>query len=300
MTNSRFAYWIRVLSLLLIAASLPIDAIAADRWDEESPSGARRNGTPDIRIYERGDLIAFDVRDAPLDQVLRHLAARAGFRLEISGGPLDRRVTRSLHAVPVKEAIDRLLENVSYVMTTSDTRYAGASMPRVDSVIVLTRRGVVISDPPARPSIFSRADPLTDAERRKRDRERSEASVKEVRELVKAGTISAAERLADIVTYDSQSGVRRMAARELTRMNRDGPNIIAALMSAADDPSPWVRMAGLRGLYWKMGAEAETIFVDARDLDEELFIRQFAARLLNALDHPPRVDAAGKPLTRDN
>ncbi len=76
----------------------------------------------DISI-ENGRL-TMDVRDASLSQVLRVIAAKVGFALDIAGR-LDSKVSASFENIPIERALRRIVGRSSYIIELAPPTGAG-------------------------------------------------------------------------------------------------------------------------------------------------------------------------------
>ncbi len=99
----------RALWAALAAAALcqPVSALAQAGSDTGSVSGL------DIALAD--GRLTMNVRDAPLSQVLRAIAAKGGFALDIAG-QLDPKVSASFENVPIERALRRIAGRSSYII----------------------------------------------------------------------------------------------------------------------------------------------------------------------------------------
>ncbi|RMH51492.1 MAG: hypothetical protein D6682_04355 [Zetaproteobacteria bacterium] len=114
----------------------------SDGWSKAVTLPLRMTGTlllaalllaaaPASAAIDRRQTVAFDhgrlsatLRDAPLRQVMRQLATRAGLNLYL-GKSVQGRVSASFHDLPLERALRRILRQRNYILT-----YDGAGRPR--------------------------------------------------------------------------------------------------------------------------------------------------------------------------
>ena len=108
---------------------------------------AQTGSALDIAI-EDGRL-TMDVRDASLSQVLRVIAAKGGFALDIAG-QLDSKVSASFENVPIERALRRIVGRSSYIIELAPPTGAGVTR-RIAKLSIYARRAparVETSSPP--------------------------------------------------------------------------------------------------------------------------------------------------------
>ncbi len=86
---------------------------------------AQAGSTPALDIALEDGRLTMDVRDASLSQVLRVIAAKGGFALDIAG-QLDSKVSASFENVPIERALRRIVGRSSYIIELAPSTGAGA------------------------------------------------------------------------------------------------------------------------------------------------------------------------------
>ena len=125
--------WIRRALWTVLAAAVlcqPVSAFAQTGSATGSVSGL------DIALAD--GRLTMDVRDAPLSRVLKAIAAKGEFALDIAG-QLDSKVSASFENVPIERALRRLVGRSSYVIELAPA--AGANAPRRIGKLSVFARG---------------------------------------------------------------------------------------------------------------------------------------------------------------
>ena len=122
----------RAIWIVLAAAMLcqPVSALAQVGPDSASDSG--------LDIALKDGRLTISVADAPLSRVLKSIAAKGGFALDIAG-QLDSKVSASFESVPIKRALRRLVGRSSYVIELAPP--SGAGQPRRIAKLSVFARG---------------------------------------------------------------------------------------------------------------------------------------------------------------
>ena len=86
---------------------------------------AQTGSAPALDITLADGRLTMDVRDASLSRVLRAIAAKGGFALDIAG-QLDSKVSASFEKVPIERALRRIVGRSSYIIELAPLTGAGA------------------------------------------------------------------------------------------------------------------------------------------------------------------------------
>ncbi len=89
------------------------------------PVSALAQAGSSLDIALKDGRLTMDVRDASLSQVLRVIAAKGGFALDIAG-QLDSKVSASFENVPIERALRRIVGRSSYIIELAPSTGAGA------------------------------------------------------------------------------------------------------------------------------------------------------------------------------
>jgi hypothetical protein len=108
----------------------PVSALAQVGPDSASDSG--------LDIALKDGRLTISVADVPLSRVLKSIAAKGGFALDIAG-QLDSKVSASFEGVPIKRALRRLVGRSSYVIELAPP--SGAGQPRRIAKLSVFARG---------------------------------------------------------------------------------------------------------------------------------------------------------------
>ncbi len=120
---SRRAIW---RALAVVALCQPVPALA----QAGSASG--------LSISVVDGRLSMDVRDASLSRVLRAIAVKAGFALDIAG-QLDSKVSASFENIPLERGLRRIVGRSSYIIELAPP--AGAGAPRRIAKLSVFARG---------------------------------------------------------------------------------------------------------------------------------------------------------------
>ncbi len=102
-------------------------ALAAAMLCQPIFAHAQTGSEPALDITLEDGRLTMDVRDALLSRVLRTIAAKGGFALDIAG-QLDSKVSASFENVPIKRALRRIVGRSSYIIELAPP--TGAGVPR--------------------------------------------------------------------------------------------------------------------------------------------------------------------------
>lgn len=226
-------------------------AVASSTERATTPAISHVTSTPTItRVELRAGKLTLQARDAPMFEVISRIAALAGFEVvpigELSNLP---RVTRSLSAVALHAALDRILAETNSIVVYAPASGAGAS-PRVSRVLLLGRGAPT---PTATTAASDRKAPSA------REREQASAAelvrsesmlrlARQVRNAPAGGAASGTvvDALAQALANDEAVVVRVRAAMALGALgDRRG---LDALEAATRDPSFSVRAQAITAL----------------------------------------------------
>ena len=233
------------------------------------PPKATPAGPPAPSVSVEDGRLTVDARDADLAQVLREVAERADFHLEISG-PLGR-VTAAFTAASVEEGLRRLVQDHELMLVYR--RGEGSAEPTLFEVQVFA------SGAPRRggPAVAQAPPGAADTDR---------AMLEEISALVRQrDPEQAVPRLAQILSTAPGQVARSRAAWALARL--PGPASVAALSAAAlQDSVPYVRLQAAQSLRRVAGADAIPALSSVLAGDPDPSVRRVAARGLATLRDP--------------
>ena len=246
------------------ARGVPVALAAA-----ADPPKATPAGPPAPLVSVEDGRLTVDARDADLAQVLREVAERADFHLEISG-PLGR-VTAAFTAASVEEGLRRLVQDHELMLVYR--RGEGSAEPTLFEVQVFA------SGAPRRagPAVAQAPPGAEDTDR---------AMLEEISALVRQrDPEQAVPRLAQILSTAQGQVARSRAAWALGRL--PGPASVAALSAAAlQDSVPYVRLQAAQSLRRVAGADAIPALSSVLAGDPDPSVRRVAARGLATLRDP--------------
>lgn len=189
-----------------------------------------------VEVDVRGDALTVDVRGAPLAELLRTIATKAGIDLTFRGD-IDTVVAESFAGLPLEEGIRRLARGHSVTATYAVSTEA-PTREVLTGIWVVGRATAIDSAraPEGEDSPSATADPFV-------------ARIGEIRNLADEagrGNEAAAVRLVDVSVSEPEVRVREQAVAALARIA--GPLVEPALTVALDDAEPSVRVRAVRGL----------------------------------------------------
>jgi hypothetical protein len=229
----------------VLAGALPAPAPAS----EVTPSAL------EVRVSQ--GLVTLEARGARLEDVLRALATRAGFELELRGD-LSATVTRSFTDVPLDRAIQRLVRGQSLGFV-----YAP------DAAGVRLRELWVIASAPAAPVVARPGGP-----------ERA-AQLRRIGALAARRDAPALGALAATLAGDADPFLRARAAAALSQTRQ--PEASRALEAALGDRDASVRIQAVRGLVLLAREQAVDPVGRLLATDPDARVRRTAAYSLGAL-----------------
>ncbi len=126
----------RTMSAAFIAGAL-ILGIGLTEARADVSALAQTGSASGLDISLEDGRLTMDVRDASLSQVLRMIAAKGGFALDIAG-QLDSKVSASFENVPIERALRRIVGRSSYIIELTQSTGAGAPR-RIGKLYVFAR-----------------------------------------------------------------------------------------------------------------------------------------------------------------
>ncbi len=241
--------------LLLMPAVLGIGVqgrpvLAAAAQQEASPVA--------IDVTVEDEVLAVNVRNVPLEDVLRAIAERAGLRLRLVGD-LGSPIT-AWFAVRLEEGLRHLVGNNGLIMIYEPAHdQAGQLMLTEIRVSGPPDGHIVTIEPAVKESSLERVyDGL--------DRVDRKSKLRAVRELHGLDDEAAIDDLALVLAQEKDQKVRRLAAFGLG--DAGGAKALAALSTALGDKDRSIRFHAIHGLA-KIGGEesAEALTTTVKDLD---------------------------------
>ena len=263
--------------LVLTAVPLSVEMLShpslAATKDEASP--------PTVYVVVKAQYLTLSVRDAPLADVLRAIAQQAEFRLTIAGD-LSSPVSWSFSEVTLDQGIRRLVRNFDHVLIYRSDR--ARSMPRSPAELIVygapdgrfaTVEPVtkVEPDPNIKPSPLDRVYQGLD----RRDRH---ARLLAVRELARQKDEAAVDDLALVLTHESDTLLRRMAAIGLGSIG--GSQALAMLIAALEDKNRLIRAQAV-GALGKIGNDEAIAALMGGLRDGDPLVRAGTVRALQKL-----------------
>jgi hypothetical protein len=203
-----------------------------------------------IDVAADGGLLTVDVRNAPLAQVLRTVAERAGIEITVRGD-VSAPVTLTFAALPLEEAIRRIARG--YPLAFTYAAPADDSAPAVMTAVWVMERsattaGAVNAANESRPSFIGaeptgRGGPEATSELAVAPRP---GKIQRLAGDADHGNEVALSALAEMVSSDADADVRRQAVAALGRLAR--PALEPLLTAALTDADVDVRLGAVRGL----------------------------------------------------
>ena len=270
------------------------------------------NPSAAIDVVVRQGRLTIDVRNAPLAQVLRTIAERAGLALTLRSD-LSAPITQSFTDLPLREGIERLVRGHSLALSygaagggpggeivTGVWVMDGSSAPGAFAVARSAESTSELPSQGARDSRASEPSSLNDNKDEKAGAIAGGAAVespgtrwiREIRTLTEEavrGSEAAVADLGDIIASDADAAVRHQAVAALGQLK--GPEIEEVLTDALADVDTSVRVRAVRGL---RGAGTDTAVQSLTEVlagDPDPQVRLAAVRALTSL--PGTVTAQG-------
>ena len=251
------AWWrhkVLLADRLICAALLSACAETQDPQPNASSTADARSG--ELRVEIDGDKVTVQAHEASLRSIVEEIANRSGLVL-VMQDPLDERVDVDVQALPLSEALRRILREHSFALQRLDTVAAGRA--RVGTLWVLSE-----GSEPAESPVNLRAGQTRNLDALDKDKALatlgialadSDANTRldAVSALADVKSDQAAALLADAALHDAASSVRAEAVHALGAIGDDGrsPLLRRALM----DPNAQVRQAAISAIE-NIGGEA--------------------------------------------
>jgi hypothetical protein len=242
--------------------------------DPAAPAEAADPAAPIVRYDE--DRLSVRVVEMPLAELLDRFADASG--AAIRGTVPDRRVTATLDAVPLAEALTTLLGAHSFMLTYG----SGGTLRTVE----LLATGMAVSPSPvATPEASATPGPLAEEEAQAKILQRTVRVSGALARAVESEQPSIG-RLLHAAVRERRAGVRAEAREVLLTTLADDPDAEAAYLSTLTPVDDAVLAKILRTSSADDGAEAWMAALATRARSEEL--RRKAAAVLALLQQPPR------------
>ena len=211
-------------------------------------------------------LLRLQVREAPLDDVLRAIAEQAGFRLKLKGD-VSTPVTWNFAGVSLEEGLRRLAGRHGVVLNYAAGE-EDSGEPRLAEVIVL-------GAPNGRVATYIPPSPLDRVYEGLEARDRL-SRLQLVRTMASQEDDPAIADLVTILTEEDDTVVRRMAVIALGKIGGDAA--LDVLAATLDDADPVIRRQAARALAL-LGEAADAPLLGALN-DQDAPVRVQAARAL--------------------
>lgn len=224
-----------------------------------------------IEVEIRNGLLSLDVKNAPLDGVIRAIGEVAGFNTVVLG-PLDTRVTQSLTEVPVYDVVRRLARDTIFVMIHAQDGSDAEAAPIKEIRLYRSALGPLV--PTAREAV----DPAVLAGLLADD---ARARIRAVQTIGGTGEASSIALLEHVIVKDDDPMVRGQAAAALGQIG--GKHAVSGLQAALGDPVQSVRVQAVRGLGRIGEAESAQVLGELLLHDADRRVRRRAAWSLGGM-----------------
>ena len=257
-----------------------------------SAHGAEKKSANAIDVKVIQGELTLDVRNQPLAQVLREIAAQANLQLTLRGD-LSAPVTQSFAGVPLDDAIRQLAREYSFALI-----YAGATGER--EAVNLTGLWIIgnagssesfaeLKIVPALPGASEQANDTPARQTAQAPALTSTGEIQALAEEARAGNRAAIAHLGDIVASEPNADMRTQAVAALATLK--GKEVEAVLAKALNDDDASVRVRAVRGLRIQGTAAATRSVSSVMLTDADPQVRLAAIRALSSLP-----DRASLPL----
>ena len=237
----------RTLIGFLIGVVIPCmihSAAVAAASEKQSVAG----DSAEVVVEFRDGLLTLRAVNAPLDEVIGEIGAKAGFTTTIYGN-FESRLDRSFDAAPLQRALRELLAGVSNIIWFDETPER-----KVMEIFLFgnTSSGSVSvkPDPPPATAV---------AGGRRLDRARAEEITRSA-ERAGGGDAGAMAELADLLRTDPDPAVRRATAEALGEIG--GADAAVILQSGVRDDNQMVRIHSIRALALISNDQSTQILAD--------------------------------------
>jgi hypothetical protein len=147
------------------AGCLCLVLAASEARPEDAPQARQQPAAGGAIVRYESDRLTVDATDAPFVDLLAELARRTGARIDASGLDPEARVTQRFASVPLRDALDRLLQGYNFFAVVQPSRDAngGADGAELVSLQVIGRAGErrIVVDGAPRPRVRANADAPT-------------------------------------------------------------------------------------------------------------------------------------------
>ncbi len=253
-------------------------------------AAAQHEANPDeIDVTVEDGVLAVNVRDVRLEDVLRAIAERAGLRLRLAGD-LGPPIT-AWFAISLEEGVRYLVGDNSLIMIHEPARGQAGQLTLTEIRVSGSPDGHVVTFEPAVEE--SSLDRVYDG----LDRLDRKSKLRAVRELHGLDDKAAIDDLALVLAQETDSKVRRLAAFGLGESG-GGANALAALSAALGDEDRSVRFQAIHGLS-KIGGHESAEALTATLTDHDPAVRLQTVLALQRVGDIGVVGSLGETLAKD-
>jgi hypothetical protein len=241
-----------------------------------------------FNIEFRHGQLSVNLRNSPLEKVLKEIMAQSGARIWLSDS-IDSAVTVEFQNVPIGEGVRRILKDKNYAFVYAPHEIREGKL----SIITASKSKEVFTKakepPPKKPE-----QPAPKKAKAKKEKPSFEALAKDAVNNEDAGkredAISAlgeshdkraVEVIANVLANDPSEDVRLSAIDALLEVGAE--NTVDILSTALKDKDPWVRESAVEAL-GEVGNEAAIEFVKSAISDEDGSVRELAQEILEELN----------------
>ena len=250
-----------ILLTAVLLAGLP-DTSALSAQNAQAPAPEASAPSQGVTV-DRG-VLAVDVKDMPLDEVLRTISERSGVNITVHSGGAAK-VTQTFSGVGLDEGIRRLAPAYNVVLV-----YGAAE---ADGRPGATRLVEVHVYETSKSPVTAVVDP--------QQRSTQLRTVRELSRQAHAREPGALTSLAGLLTRDPDPAVRRSAAEALASLRE--PEAVTALRSGAGDQDPSVRGRSLLSLGQMRDEGSVAIVAQGATRDPDASVRRSAVWALSTL-----------------
>jgi len=247
------------LTAVLLAGLADTSALSGEGAQTSAPPASPSQGV----TVDRGT-VTVDVRDVPLDDVLRTLSEQSGVNITVHSGGAAK-VTQTFSGLSLDEGIRRLAPAYNVVLIYGSAPAEGPSGA--------TRLVEVHVYETSKSPVTAVVDP--------QQRSTQLRTVRELSRKAQARETGALTALADLLTRDPDPAVRRSAAEALASIRE--PEAVSALRSGAADQDPTVRGKSLVSLGQMRDEASVAIVAQGATRDPDASVRRSAVWALSTL-----------------
>jgi len=249
-----------VLTVVLLAG-LP-DTSVSSAHGAQTPAPPASSPSQSVTV-DRG-VLTVDVRDMPLDEVLRTISEQSGVNITVHSGGAAK-VTQTFSGVGLDEGIRRLAPAYNVVLVYGSAAAKGPPGPArlVEVHVYETSKSPVtaVVDPQQRSTQLR--------------------TVRELSRKAHAREAGALTALAELLARDPDPAVRRSAAEAMASLRQ--PEAVSALRSGAGDQDPTVRGRSLLSLGEMRDEASVAIVAQGATRDPDASVRRSAVWALSTL-----------------